>query len=252
MTERQAPPRRSPNQFPTTRLSLVLAAADAPGTESREAREALDALCRMYWYPLYVFLRRRGHSVEEAQDLTQGFLANVLEKHTLRRFRHERGRFRSFLLTCAKHFLSHKRDLAGAQKRGGGVPDIALDAAIRTAEGRYGLEPRDDLTPEKVFEKRWALEVLDLAMARLRDEFVRDGKIVQFDRFKGYLTGDGDDISYRELALKLEMTEGAVKVAVHRLRQRFHQSLRAEISLTVVHPDDIGDEIRYLVAAIRG
>jgi RNA polymerase sigma-70 factor (ECF subfamily) len=123
---------------------------------------------------------------------------------------------------------------------------------MRTAEGRYGLELRDDLTPDKIFEMRWALEVLDQAMTRLRDEFVREGKSEQFDRFKGYLTGNDDGTSYRELALKLETTEGAVKVAVHRLRQRFHQSLREEISLTVVHPDDIGDEIRHLVAAILG
>lgn len=249
LSDRHAPPRRSPNQFPTTRLSLVLAAADTPGTESRDA---LDALFRMYWYPLYVFIRRRGHDVEEARDLTQGFIASVLEKNTLRRFRREWGRFRSFLLACAKHFLSHQRDLAGAQKRGGGIPSVALDAVMQTAEGRYGLEPRDDLTPDKVFEKRWALEVLDLAMARLRDEFVRDGKSEQFDRFKGYLTGDDDVPRYRELALKLNMTEGAVKVAVLRLRQRFHQCLREEISLTVVDPDDIGDEIRHLVAAILG
>ena len=249
MSERPAPPGRRPNQFPTTRLSLVLAAADTPGTESRDA---LDALCRMYWYPLYVFIRRRGHDVEEARDLTQGFIASLLEKNTLRRFRRERGRFRSFLLACAKHFLSHQRDLAGAQKRGGGVPLVALDAVIRTAEGRYRLEPRDDLSPDKVFEKRWALEVLDLAMARLRDELVREGKREQFDQFKGYLTGDDAAPRYRELALTLGMTEGAVKVAVHRLRQRFHQSLREEISLTVVHPDDIGDEIRHLVAAILG
>ena len=249
MSEHQVGSRRNPHQFPTTRLSLVLAAADNPGTASRDA---LDALCRMYWYPLYVFIRRRGHGVEEARDLTQGFIASLLEKNTLRRFRRERGRFRSFLLTCAKHFLSHQRDLAGAQKRGGGVPSVALDAAIETAEGRYRLEPRDDLTPEKVFEKQWALEVLDLAMLRLRGEFVRDGKREQFDQLKGYLTGDDDGPSYRELASKLDMTEGALKVAVHRLRRRFHQSLREEISLTVVHPDDIGDEIRHLVAILLG
>jgi RNA polymerase sigma-70 factor (ECF subfamily) len=123
---------------------------------------------------------------------------------------------------------------------------------METAEGRYRLEPRDDLTPDKVFEKRWALEVLDLAMARLRDEFVRDGRSEEFDQFKGYLTGDDDGPSYRELALKLVMTEGAVKVAVHRLRRRFHEALREEISLTVVHPDDIGDEIRHLVAVLLG
>ena len=129
---------------------------------------------------------------------------------------------------------------------------MPLDAAIETAEGRYLLEPRDDLTPEKVFEKQWALEVLDLAMLRLRGEFVRDGKREQFDQLKGYLTGDDDGPSYRELASKLDMTEGALKVAVHRLRRRFHQSLREEISLTVVHPDDIGDEIRHLVAILLG
>lgn len=237
------------DRFPTTRLSVVLAAGD---TATAASRDALDILCRMYWYPLYVFIRRQGHSVEEAQDLTQGFIARLLEKRTLREFRRDRGRFRSFLLSCVKHFLANERDLAGAWKRGGGVSTVPLELAIDTAEDRYRLEPRNDLTPDKIFEKQWAMEVLQRAMATLREEFVQRGKIDQFDRLKGYLTGDVETTPYRELGCQLALSESAVKVAIHRLRHRFHHALREEISLTVIHADEISDEIRHLMAAIRG
>ena len=226
----------APDGFPTTRLSLILAAAGAPGAQSQDA---LAALCRMYWQPLYAFVRRRGHTADEAQDLTQSFIARLLEKNSLRDFRHERGRFRAFLLGSLKNFLANQRDWARAQKRGGGLPELPLDAA------------RDDLTPDKVFEKQWALGLLQRVLALLREESVRAGKGDQFDRLKGYLTGDGEGVRYRQLAQELGLSEGAVKVAVHRLRQRFHEALREEVSLTVTRPEEIGDEIRHLIQAIR-
>jgi RNA polymerase sigma-70 factor (ECF subfamily) len=151
-----------------------------------------------------------------------------------------------------KHFLANERDFARAQKRGGGSFPASIDFTIHTAEDRYGLEPLDTLTPEKIFEKQWALEVLHQAMARLSEESVHSGKSPHFNRFKSYLTGDDAAIPYSQLARELAMTEGAVKVAIHRLRQRFHQALRDEISLTVIHPNEISDEIRHLIIAIRG
>jgi len=223
------------SEFPTTRLSLVLAA-------SAHSKEALADLCSLYWHPLYAYVRRQGHDAEEAQDLTQSFIARLLEKNTLQKFQEQRGRFRSFLLASLKHFLANERDSARAQKRGGGQASISIDSA---------LDPSDNLTPEKAFEKQWALGLLARVLARLREEFVQAGKREQFDRLRGHLTGDDDAIPYRDLAREMKMTEGAVKVAVHRLRQRFHDALREEISMTVAHPEDIGDEIRYLMSALR-
>jgi len=227
------------NEFPTTRLSLVLAAAGAPGAKSREA---LADLCRLYWHPLYSYVRRQGHDADEAQDLTQSFIARLLEKNTLQKFQERRGRFRSFLLVSLKHFLANERDSARAQKRGGGQEPIPIES---------GFTSSDHLTPEKAFEKQWALGVLARVLVQLREESAQAGKIQHFEKLRGHLTGDDDAVRYRDLARELAMTEGAVKVAVHRLRQRFHEALREEISLTVAHPEDIGDEIRYLMAAIR-
>jgi len=234
-------------RFPTTRLSLVLAAA---GPES-QARDALAALCRIYWYPLYGYIRRQGHSADDAQDLTQSFLARLLEKQTLRDFQQERGRFRSFLLASLRNFLANQRDSARAGKRGGHVLTVSLDIAIDSGERRYCLEPRNDLTPEKIFEKQWALALLDHVMARLREEFEGAGEIERFRRLQSSLTGDDTKIRYRELAQQLDMTEGAVKVAIHRLRQRYRETLREEISSIVVHEQEISDEIRYLMSVIR-
>jgi RNA polymerase sigma factor (sigma-70 family) len=227
------------SEFPITRLSMVRAAAGATGVKSSEA---LTDLCRAYWHPLYSYVRRRGYDSDEAQDLTQSFIARLLEKHTLRKFQEHRGRFRSFLLVSLKHFLANERDAARAQKRGGGQDAVPMES---------GLHPSDNLTPEKAFEKQWALDVLARVMERLRQEFVQAGNIQQFDGLRSHLTGDDDAIRYRDLARELDMTEGAVKVAVHRLRHRFHETLRAEISLTVANAEDIGDEIRYLMSAIR-
>jgi RNA polymerase sigma-70 factor (ECF subfamily) len=204
----------------------------------------------LYWYPLYAFVRREGHRPDEAQDLTQAFFARLLEKKYLRDYERDRGRFRSFLLAALKHFLANERDRASAQKRGGGLSDMSLDAVIQAGERRYSLEPRSELTPDKIFERQWALTVLDRVISRLHEEFEQNGKGPQFERMKPLLAGDETRIPYAELASGLNTTEGALKTAVHRLRRRYREILRDEIAQTVVHPDEVREEIRYLVSVL--
>jgi RNA polymerase sigma-70 factor (ECF subfamily) len=232
-------------RFATTHWSLILAAGRGA---TPDARAALAALCGTYWYPLYAFARRLGQSADDAQDSTQAFFARLLEKHYLRDADQSRGKFRSFLLAAFKHFLANERDRARAQKRGGGRPVLSLDFAA--GESRYGREPSHEATPERLYERRWALAVLDWVLARLRGEAVRDGKDAAFDRLKGFLTGDGDAASYRDLAAELGRSEGAVKVAVHRLRRRYREVLREEIAQTVTGPADVEDELMYLLTAL--
>ena len=239
-------PRRA--AFPTTRITLIRAARGEPGPH---AHEALSILCRAYWYPIYAYVRRLGYRQEDAEDLTQGFLTRVLEKHYLRDFERERGRFRSFLLAALKHFIANERDSAQAQKRGGPRPPVPLEDVLRAAEGRYRLEPRTDVTPDKIFERQWALAVLARVQDRLHEETSRRGKERQFERLKGLLIGEDGDVGYRALALELDTTEGALKVTIHRLRQRFRELLRDEVSHTVADPGDVGKELRDLRAAIR-
>jgi RNA polymerase sigma-70 factor (ECF subfamily) len=239
--------RAAPARFPTTRLSIVLAAAAETGSQSNDA---LDALCRAYWPPLYAFIRRNGHDEDAARDLTQAFIARLIEKGTLRQFERGRGRFRTFLLACLKHFLSNQRDLERARKRGGGRAFISIDDT-GAFERWSRLEPADRTTPETIFERQWALEVLQQAMSRLEEDCAREGGASRFRCLKPYLTREGDAPAYRDAAGELGITEGAVKVAVHRLRERFHHCLRDQVSLTVAHASDIGDEIRYLIAALR-
>jgi RNA polymerase sigma factor (sigma-70 family) len=243
----QDPPRRA--SFPTTRITLIHAARSG---SAALAHEALSTFCRAYWYPIYAYVRRLGYAADEAEDLTQGFFTRVLEKHYLRDFQRERGRFRSFLLTSLKHYIANERDWAHAQKRGGTRPPLALDDVLQGAERRYGIEPRDDLTPERIFERQWALAVLTRVQDQLQDEAASAGKRAQFDRLKGLLVGEESDVSYRALAEELQTTEGALKVTIHRLRQRFKELLREEIAHTVASPDDVGEELRYLLAALRG
>jgi RNA polymerase sigma-70 factor (ECF subfamily) len=233
--------RRAPRRFATTRWSQVIAAGQAQTTSSREA---LTSLCEAYWYPLYAYVRRWGHTPDEAQDLTQEFFAKLLEKHYLRDADPSRGRFRSFLLASLKHFLSNERDRASAVKRGGRVNIVPLE--VETAEGMYRLEPPDLNTPEKVFERRWALTLLARTLARLRDEFAAGGRQEMFVRLEGYLTGERETVPYARLAEDLGMSEGAIKVAVHRLRRRFGALLRDEIGETVSDPAQVGDEVREL------
>lgn len=228
-------------------MSLVLAAA---GSDT-QAHDALEALCCAYWFPLYAYLRRQGQSAEDAQDLTQGFLARLLEKQALRRFRQERGRFRSFLLSSLKHFVANERDAAQAQKRGGGAPVMSWEELAGNGEQLYQTAGRSELTPEKIFDKQWALALLQQVMERLRDEYQRSGRGEQFLRLQSYLTGNDSGVAYRQLAGELNLSESAVKVAVHRLRRRFREVLREEIGATVAHADEISDEIRYLMAVLR-
>lgn len=234
-------------RFATTRWSIVLAAgaSDAP-----RAREAMTALCEQYWFPLYAFARSRGSGPEEAEDLTQGFFAHVLEKHALRNVDPDRGRFRSFLLASFRHFISDERSRQQAKKRGGGVAALSLDAAA--AEERYALEPVDELTPEKTFERQWALTVIEQTVARLRERYASRGKLDHFEALKVFLSGEKRPVPYAEVAPRLGISELAVKVAVHRLRKRFRDALREEIAQTVSAKAEIDEELRALYSALEG
>jgi RNA polymerase sigma-70 factor (ECF subfamily) len=232
--------------FATTRWSMVLAAGKGA---SPNAVAALATLCQMYWYPLYAFVRRLGHQPADAQDLTQEFFARLLEKQYLRVADPERGRFRSFLLSAFKHFLSKERDRTKARKRGGGRKVLSLD--FEAGESRYSLEPTHEATPEKTYERRWALTLLDQVFTRFHEEFDRTRRRKEFDHLKVYLTGEATTLSYREAAAELGMTEGAVKVAVHRLRRRYRELVREEIGQTVAGPEDVDEELRRLFAALR-
>jgi len=228
-------------------LSLIRIAVQGSNDESRQA---LATLCRLYWYPLYAFVRREGYRPDEAQDLTQAFFTRLLEKKYLRDYERDRGRFRSFLLASLKHFLSNERDRANAQKRGGGASVLSLDAVIQAGELRYSHEPRSEMTPDKLFERQWALTVIDRVIARLQADSDRIGKGALFERMKPFLAGVETSTPYSELAGELNTTEGALKVAVHRLRLRFREILRDEIAQTVAHSDEVQEEIRYLVSIL--
>ncbi|MDQ3330848.1 MAG: sigma-70 family RNA polymerase sigma factor, partial [Planctomycetota bacterium] len=215
-------------RFATTRWSLVCAA----GKEDSAAKRALAALCETYWYSLYAFLRRRGCSREEAEDVTQAFFANLLERGWVRSADRDRGRFRTFLLTALTRFLSKERDKATSAKRGGGRTKLSLD--FEAGENRYRLEPADEQTPDRLFERRWALTVLDKALARLEGEHsVEPAKAARFAALKPLLTAADDANPYAAVGKALDMTEGAIKVAVHRLRKRYKELLRDEVAQTV-------------------
>ena len=215
---------------------------------SPQATEALEKLCRAYWYPLYVFIRRQGYGPQDAQDLTQGFFTRLLEKNYLAQANRQKGRFRSFLLAALKHFVSDERDKAKAQKRGGGQALISLDEQI--AEKRYRVEPADIMSAEKLFERRWALTLLEQARARLRNEYVAAGKAEFYDELKILETGEKNMVTYAELAVRLGTTESAIKSAVPRLRRRYAELVREEVAHTVNSPSEIDEEIRYLIAVI--
>jgi len=232
--------------FATTRWSLVL---DAGAEMTPRGRAALGTLCELYWYPLYAYLRRRGQTAEDAQDLTQGFFARLLEKQALNVVDPSRGRFRSFLLASLDHYVSNQRDRDHAQKRGGSTPPISLDIAM--AEDLYTREPADPWTPEKIFDRNWALALLGRVLARLREELHAEGKGELVDALQGYLSTDEAPASYEELGKKLNMTEGALRVAVHRLRRRYRAVLYDEIAHTVATPEEIDLELEYLIDAIK-
>ncbi|UCE47110.1 MAG: sigma-70 family RNA polymerase sigma factor [Phycisphaerales bacterium] len=232
-------------RFATTHWSVVLAAGEP---ESTRHRQALEALCRTYWFPLYVYLRRQGNDASQAEDYTQAFLAFLLEKRALSKADPKRGRFRSFLLASLKNFLANERARARAHKRGGDRKVLSLD--IQNAERRYALKPVDELSPEKLFARSWALTVLDRTMSRLADEAKAAQKQQLFAGLKVYLTADKRSVPYRQMAAELSMSEGAVRVAAHRLRRRYRELLRDEIAQTVTTEEQIDQEIRDLFAAL--
>ena len=221
-------------------------AAGGGAADSQRAHRALEHLCTAYWYPLYAFVRRQGHSPHDAQDLTQEFFARLLARNFLGDADPAKGRFRSFLLGALKHFLSDEWDRARAQKRGGGQPPISLDA--ESAETRYQLEPADESSAEKIYERRWALALLDQVLKQLRDEFTRDGKEHVFDELKSALTGG--KVPYPEIAARLDVKEGAARTAIHRLRTRYRDIVRAEIAETVASPAEVDAEMQHLFAAL--
>jgi RNA polymerase sigma-70 factor (ECF subfamily) len=238
---------QAPRQFASTRWSLVAAAGQR---ESPESAAALASLCRLYWYPLYAYARRRLTTAEDAQDLTQDFFARLLEKEYLRQVDRQRGSFRAFLLTAFKHFLAKERDRAHAQKRGGGRSHLPLD--FQVGERRYQLEPIHAADAEALYERRWALTLLEQTLAQLRDELTRAGKGRLFEALKGTLTGEDAPRPYAELADEMGLSVEAVKVTAHRLRRRYGELLRTEIAQTVSTPEEIEDELRALFAALGG
>jgi RNA polymerase sigma factor (sigma-70 family) len=230
-----------PPVFATTHWSLVLSACDP---QSPRSAEALEKLCRANWYPLYAYVRRRGYSPEDAQDLTQEFFARLLEKNWVAQADQSRGRFRSFLLLVMKRFLAVEWHKAHTQKRAGGLRCVPLP--LDTAETRYAREPADTATPEQAFEKQWALTLLETVLGQLRADYEQDGKGRLFEALKPCLLGSRESQPYAELAAALVMSEGAVKVAVHRLRERYRERLKAEIANTVASPADVDSELRHL------
>ena len=233
--------------FATTHWSVVLAADQS---ESTQAAQALEQLCCTYWYPLYAYVRRRGHGHEDAQDLTQAFLLQLIEHKSFARIDRGKGRFRSFLLAGLNYFLADVRDHASAQKRGGGQPLLSFDA--QAAEQRYRLEPVDDRSPDKLFDRRWALALLDQVLARLEKEFYETGKDGLFLRLRIFLVAGRGEATYAQVATELGLTGEAVKKAVHRMRRRYYALFREEIAQTVADPAEVADEMRYLCAVMAG
>jgi len=230
----------------STRWSVVLGARDAAPAEARKAQEEL---CRIYWYPLYAFLRRRGYNPDDASDLIQGYFTRFLEKDYLKDVKKPAGKFRSFLLASLKNFVSNEHARAKALKRGGGERPLSFD--VEAGEARYVAEPADELTPDMVFETRWALTVVDQAITKLRKNAEAAGRSQQFDALSPALTGDPPRGSYAEIASQLNMSEAAVKTAVHRLRRAYGEQLRAEIGETVASQSELDDELRHLLNVLR-
>lgn len=230
-------------EFHRTRWSLVRRAA---GYDSPESRESLEALCRAYWFPIYAFIRRQGRAPHDAQDLTQEFFARLLAGNSIVRADPQLGKFRTFLLGALKHFLADAQRKAEALKRGGGVEIVSFEQA--QAEERYQLELVDDRSPDKIFEHRWTVVLLETAATRLREEFRADGKSRQFDVLKTFLTIEGDDAAYAKAGLDLNRSAKTVAVAVHRMRRRFRHLVRSVIADTVSTPEEVEDEFRSLFA----
>jgi len=233
--------------FATTHWSVVLAAGQP---KSPQAAHALETLCRTYWYPLYAHARRQGHKPEDAQDLTQAFFAHLLHQDFLRGVGPEKGRFRSFLLACLNHFLSDERDRAQAAKRGRGQSPISLDADL--AEKRYREELADGVTPEIAYERRWAATLLEHARTRLTGEYAAHGKTDLLHRLQEFPLGERAESSFRDCAVRLGLSESALKSAVHRMRQRYREFVREEVAHTVNDSAEVEPELRHLIAVVSG
>jgi len=246
MPDSAQPSDAAPRVFATTHWSVVTAAGQG---NSKPAQYALETLCRAYWYPIYAYVRRKGYRPEEAQDLTQEFFAQVIAKDHFRLADRNKGRFRGFLVATLDYFLAREWSRAHRQKRGGQFTFISLDA--RPPEERYGLEPADQETPEKIFLRNWALTVLKQAMSALQRECEANDKAVLFRETKNLISGDRDGAAYAQISKNLNMGEGAVRVAVHRLRQRYGELLRQEVAHTVTCEAEIDEELRYLFQVLN-
>jgi RNA polymerase sigma factor (sigma-70 family) len=221
----------------------------AAGSRSTPAADvALEELCRTYWYPLYAYVRRHGHSREDAEDLTQSFFARLLEKNYLEGLTSDKGKFRAFLLVALKRFLANEWDRANRQKRGGGQTLLSLD--WQDADQRYQINPVDTLTPDKLYDRAWAVTVLEQVITRLRNESAADGKAKLYEHLKGFLMVGKSDIPYAQAAAKLQLSEGAVRVAVHRLRHRYRELLRREVAQTLSDPAQVDEEMQALFSAL--
>jgi len=218
--------------------------------DSQQAAVALEELCHTYWYPLYAYVRRHGHSREDAEDLTQGFFARLLEKHYLEGVSSDKGKFRAFLLVALKRFLANEWDRANRQKRGGGALPLSLD--WQDAETRYQIAPADNLSPDKLYDRAWAVVVLERVITRLRDEHGADGKAGLYEHLKPFLMVGKSEFPYARAAAGLKMTEGALRVAVHRLRRRYRELLRDEITQTLANPAQADEEMQALFSALAG
>jgi DNA-directed RNA polymerase specialized sigma24 family protein len=239
-------PKSPAHIFATTHWSVVL---QAGGEQPALVSAALEQLCRTYWFPLYAFLRRKGLPDEDAKDLTQQFFTRLLERNDFRSMDARKGKFRTFLLTALTHFLSNERDRAQAAKRGGGKAIFSLDAIPSDQFQR--IEPASDLSPDKLFDQRWAMTLLATAVARLQAEMTDAGRARQFEQLKQFLTEDPGDGEYADAARRLESTSQAVAVAVHRMRQRYRQLVRTEVAHTVSSPAEVDEEMRHLYAALN-
>jgi RNA polymerase sigma factor (sigma-70 family) len=233
--------------FATTHWSVVLAAGEQ---NTPQSAAALEQLCRAYWYPLYAYARRRGYGHEDAQDLIQGFLAQLLERQAFARVDRRKGRFRSFLLAALNYFMADEHRRAYAQKRGCGRAALSFDA--EGAERRYHLEPVEEQSPDKLFERRWALTLLDRVLERLEQEFREEGKAEAFEQLRGFIVAGTSEVTYAQVAEKLGTTAEAVKKGVHRLRRRYQRLFREEIAQTVADPAEVEDEMRCLCQVMAG
>ncbi len=231
--------------FPRTHWTVVLTAGQQ---DSPQSQAALEVLCRAYWYPLYAFVRHRGHTREDAQDLVQGFFARLLKNHSLGTVEPEYGRFRSFLLAALRNYLANEWDKEKALKRGGGAHAIPLDEVL--AESQFAREPVDELTPEKLYDRSWALTVLEQVRRRLREDYRARDKGARFELLEKFLPGEESDLTCAELGAQLGLSEGTIKAEIHRLRRRYRALLRDEIAQTVARPDEVNEEIHYLLAVL--